>query len=186
MPTISYEGMLIELPSRGYYNHLIGLAYSACAIAPFACSSLLLDENAESPLLQFRSYLRTVVPLIEDLQVRDLFDTMDQYLGKLQAIDEKLVESVIVRLGRSKPKSAKEYRKLVKAINNLVASDGLLAIYDRMGMSLSLQAALDIVSQISETKIVIVKRILAIHPELLDSEYIDTRDRVKIGKHKDQ
>lgn len=159
-----------------FYEHLIGVAYSTYSISGFLDDSVLLNGFVDSISNKQSQCIKEIIDAVEENNLQELFLKLKKKYDENQNIKKQIIEKLARKINHTTPKLENETKSFMKALDNILGSNWFPLMFSEPELSTLSNRNIEIAEELLNIRNQIVKNILVICPELIESKYLDPRE----------
>jgi hypothetical protein len=180
LPIIKLHGHSIEVPVVVLHDLVIGMTYSTCTNAGIIGSVKYLGSD-QSLTDGHQDHLEELKQAIIDDILRDQVKILIGLFAQAQKFNDELLEFFVKRTQSPYPKTERDLNKIYKKLEKVIDPNWYPLILAEEGPSKIIEKHREIINDLLKTRGIIIKRIIDLYPELLESEHLSDDDKILLG-----
>ena len=177
MPQLMVEGRSVELSHHDFLEYMLGHVYAASRLGGILGGYFDTNVGNDRLLKKQSDIVCDNISQIDDQELRALFELLNGRLLELMDLDQQATERIAEGLRLPLPTTEEEYRTLREGFEQAMRARGAQAIGEMEELGSLVPIWFELAASLLEIRLRVVDRIATIHPDLLESGYIDPRDR---------
>jgi hypothetical protein len=156
------------------------MTYSTCTSAGLI-GSIQYDGSGDSLTVGHLDHLEEIRKALSDKELQDKVNIMINLYTQMQKLNDELIKVYSTRTKSKFPKTESDLRMIYRNLERLIDPNWYPIINAEEEPSKIIQKQKEIVKDMIETREMLVRRVIALYPELIESEHLKDDDKKMLG-----
>ncbi len=162
------------------HNFVLGFTYSTCSSASLI-GTIQYDESDDSLPVRHTNQLEEIRLALTDKILKEQVKIMINLYSQAQECNDELLKAFATRTKSPFPKTKRDMGKIYKKLGRTIGPNYYPIILAEDGPSKIVEKNTAIVTELIKTRGIIIKRVIGLYPELIDSDRLSDDDKSFIG-----
>lgn len=182
MPTIKLHSHSLEVPDLVFYNHVLGFTKTSCESVGII-GSIIYDDAKICLTIGHLDHLEEIYHSLNDDEIKNILKKMINLYTQAQKCNDNLLEIFAKRVQSPIPRTQSELNLIYKKLEKVVDPNYYPVILSEEGPSKIVGKQNELVNDLVENRRMIIRKVINLYPELIESEFLTDDDRTYIENH---